>query len=90
MTERELQSGVWQSFEIIAEWQHMAKCLECGYKAVPWGKADTPKKSMGLRGLCDHLKIYHKDKPKEAEKIKEEQARKNEKRMRKKYKEPLR
>ena len=82
MAERERQSGVWQYFEIISERPHIAKCLDCG-KEVPRGKDDTPKKSLGLTGLWDHLRIQHKESFKEAEKVKEDQVRKKQKKMKK-------
>ena len=79
--ERERQSGVWKFFSILAEKPHIAKCSDddCG-KEVPMGKPDTAKKSLGLKGLWDHLRIHHKSKYEEASKIKEEQARKRQKR----------
>lgn len=79
--DRERQSGVWKFFSILAEKPHIAKCLDedCG-KEVPMGKPDTAKKSLGLKGLWDHLRIHHKAKYEEATKIKEEQARKRLKR----------
>ena len=51
-------SQVFGNFSLYLQKPHIAKCSDddCG-KEVAMGKPDTAKKSLGLKGLWDHLRI---------------------------------
>ena len=66
-------SGAWRYFKIKEHNERMAECTLCNSE-IPRGRINAPKASFSVHPLWSHLKVYHKDEHRAAEKIKEEAA----------------